>query len=256
MVADAPPTTIHGQGGPSLLMAVPQSDAGSTSVLLAIEQLNTVLLVLTLATAVAAVVLIPAAALLFAIPDPIVRTLFQHGEFSDIGASLTADCLTMMVPFMLAVAAINIIKKPYFALERRDVLLGVGALGLGVTMVSGWWFALHLELGVEGLALALSASTTIQLVAYIVILHKIFDARVGMGQLLDPLGRMSLAAAPAAGAAWAICRLGDFESGWSLANGGILIGACSAAVPIYLGTAWFLGVRRELNAVIRKLGRR
>ena len=208
------------------------------------------------AARMAAVVLIPAAALLFIIPDPIVRTLFQHGNFSDRGAELTADCLVMMVPFMLAVAGINIIKKPYFALERRDVLLGVGALGLVVTMATGWWLSLHLELGVEGLALALSASTTVQLLAYIWILHKIFNARVGLAKLMSPLGRMALAAMPAAGTAWAICRMGEFESGSSLQNIVILLLACGSAVPVYLGTAWALGVRQELNLVLRKLKRR
>jgi putative peptidoglycan lipid II flippase len=207
------------------------------------------------ASRMAAVVLIPAAALLLVIPGPIVRTLFQHGEFSAQAAALTSHCLVAMVPFMLAVAGINIIKKPYFALERRDILLGVGALGLGLTLALGWWLALQLELGVEGLALALSASTGVQFLAYVLILHKTVGAKVGMGKLMGPLCRMGLAALPAAAAAWGICQLGDFEAGSGMNNVLVLVGGCGAAVPIYLAGAWILGVRDELQMVIRKLKR-
>jgi len=154
------------------------------------------------------------------------------------------------------VAGINIIKKPYFALERRDVLLGVGALGLLLTIVLGWWLALELELGVEGLALALSASTGIQFGAYVLILHRTIGAKIGMSKLLSPMARMALASIPAAAAAWGICQLGNFQSGAGLSNVAVLLGGCGAAVPIYLAGAWGLGVRQELHSVIRKLRRR
>jgi peptidoglycan biosynthesis protein MviN/MurJ (putative lipid II flippase) len=125
-----------------------------------------------------------------------------------------------------------------------------------LTVSLGWLLALELELGVEGLALALSGSTGVQFLAYVLILHRTIGARVGMVRLLSPLGRMAIAAVPAAATAWAICLLGDFEAGSGMRNIVVLLCACGAAVPIYLGAAWTLGVRRELRAVLNKIRRR
>ena len=53
--------------------------------------------------------------------------LFRHGEYTAEDALTTANTLRFMVPFLLAVAGINIIKKVYFALEdRRTLLVRIG----------------------------------------------------------------------------------------------------------------------------------
>ncbi len=208
------------------------------------------------AARLAAVVLIPAAALLIVISDPIVATLFRHGEFSGEAARGTAACLRHMIPFMLAVAGIGILKKPYFALERRDVLLVVGALGVLLTWGLGWVLSLRLGGGVEGLAQALSLSTTIQLIVYGGALHRVVGARVGARRLVSPLLRMTLAAAPAAALAWLITSLGAWEDGPTLLNAALLGGAVITAALVYLAGAWMIGVRQELSVVMSKLRRR
>ena len=208
------------------------------------------------AARMAAIVLIPAAGLLLAIPDAIVRTLFQHGQFSSAAAELTVDCLIGMVPFMLAVAGINLIKKPFFALDRRDLLLLVGAIGLLFTFISGWGLAIHLNLGVRGLAFALSLSTTVQFIAYVWLLQQKVGASIGVRRLVTPFARMTLGAVPASLSAWSICNLGQFEHGPSLLNIGILILSCAVAAVVYIACAWALNIRTEINAVLRKIRRR
>lgn len=208
----------------------------------------------TLADAIrlAAVILLPAAALLVAIPGPIVSTLFLHGQFSAEAAEVTAQCLRLMVPFMLGVAGINILKKPYFALERRDILLRVGALGLLLTIGLGWSFSLPLGQGVDGLAMALSISTIVQLMAYALLLQRQAGPRLRFRPLASPVARMAFASVPAAAAAWATCRLGHWESGAGLANAGILAAAVITAAAVYLAGAWTLGVRQEIRRVVQR----
>ncbi len=200
----------------------------------------------------AAVVLLPAAGLLLVLNEPIVFTLYKHGQFSDLGAHQTAETLVCLIPFMLSVAGINIIKKPYFALNRRDILMGVALLGLLLTFGLGWFFALKLEWGVQGLGIALSASTALQFLTYLVLLHWKIGASIGMRRLMLPMLKMSLAVIPAAGAAWAIALLGSWAVGPSIQNFAVLGFGVLSAMIIFLGTAWILGVRQEVNMVLRR----
>jgi len=200
----------------------------------------------------AAVVLLPAAALLLVLSQPIVYTLYKHGGFSGHGAERTAECLLYLIPFMLSVAGINIIKKPYFALNRRYILMGVAVFGLAMTFGFGWFFALHLGLEVKGLAMALSVSTALQFAVYLVLLQFKIGASIGLKSLMAPLSRMSFAAIPAAGIAFAIALLGDWSAGPTLVNVIVLGFAVFAAMIVFLAFAWLLGVRKEIKMVLRR----
>ena len=137
------------------------------------------------AARLAGVLLIPAAAVILAFPEPCVALLFRHGAYTWTDVTQTASALQMLVPFMLALAGIQIIKKPFFALERRGVLIGVGGLGVLLTGGLGLWLAP--TMGVDGLALALSLSTCIQLLAYIIVLRSSVEG-VSTGRTLPRRG--------------------------------------------------------------------
>ena len=153
---------------------------------------------------------------------------------------------------MLSVAGINIIKKPYFALNRRDLLMGVACFGLLLTLGLGWFFAFYLNLGVQGLGLGLSASTFVQLITYLLILYYVIGASIGMQRLAGPLMKMVVSSVPAAGCAWGIALLGDWSVGPTLLNF-ILLGVSSlVAMMVFFACAWLLGVRQEVNKVLRR----
>ena len=210
---------------------------------------------------IAACVLLPAAGLIFVLSDPIVFTLFKNGEFSEEGASKTAETLVCLIPFMLSVAGINILKKPYFALNRRDLLMAVACLGLLLTLALGWFFAFYLNLGVQGLGLGLSASTFLQFVVYLVLLYSVIGASIGVQHLVMPLFKMLICVVPAAGIAWGISLLGSWSEGFSILNFIILGAATSIAMVVFFSCAWGLGVRQEVNTILHlgmlsKLGKR
>lgn len=202
----------------------------------------------------AALVLVPAGALLVAIADPVTAVLFRHGEYTVDDTRVTAMMVRMMVPFMLAVAGINIVKKVYFALEDRNTLLAVGAVGVALTAAIGW--GLILEMQVAGLALALSVATVVQLAIYLLILRVRLGDRLGLGALVVPMLKLCAASGPAAAAAWAICLAGRWERGPAdLVNLALLTAAFVAAVAVFAALAWLLRIP-ELGALVRRLRRR
>jgi len=200
------------------------------------------------AVRLAGLVMLPAAALLLALAPSIVALLFRHGAFDVGAAGHTGATLRALVPFMLALAGINIVKKAFFALDDRNSLLLVGVLGLATT--AGLGLPLSRSLGVQGLGLSLSLSSSLQLALYLLILRRKMGTQIGLGDLAGPLLKMLAASVPAALVALAICRAGEWEKGpASPLNWALLVAAGVAAGVVYLGGAWVLGVR-ELRSWI------
>jgi putative peptidoglycan lipid II flippase len=202
-----------------------------------------------------ALVMLPAAALLVGLAPSIVSILFRHGAFDAGAAARTSATLQMLVPFMLALAGINIVKKAFFALDDRTSLLVVGVIGLVLT--AGLGYPLATRLGVQGLGLALSLSATLQLLVYLMILRRKMGTRLGLRALVVPLLKLLAAAIPAAALAVLICRAGAWDRGpASVANWILLLVAGLVAGATYVGVAWFLDIE-ELRALVRRIrGRR
>ncbi|NCG17711.1 MAG: murein biosynthesis integral membrane protein MurJ, partial [Rhodobacterales bacterium] len=127
----------------------------------------------------AAFLLIPAAGVLLSFGTPITALLFRRGRYTWESVEWTAMLLQLMVPFLLVVAAQQIYKKVFFAMNDRQTLLKVGALGVLVTAVVG--FALVEPLGPAALGVALSTATAVQLFLYLVVLHRRLGANLGLG---------------------------------------------------------------------------
>jgi putative peptidoglycan lipid II flippase len=204
----------------------------------------------TQAVRLAGLVLIPAACLLFALARPVVSILFRHGAFDVASAEHASATLRLLVPFMLALAGINIVKKAFFALDDRNSLLAVGLLGVVFTAVLG--YPLSLRMGVRGLGLSLSLSTSVQLVVYVLILRHRMAAPLGFRHLATPLMKMLAASVPAALVAAAIVGFGEWDRGpASLANWVLLAAAGLSAGLVYVGLAYALGIA-ELRRWLRR----
>lgn len=207
----------------------------------------------TSAARLAGILLVPAAAVILVFPEPCVALLFRHGAYTWTDVSETASALRMLVPFMLALAAIQILKKPFFALERRGVLIGIGSAGVVLTGTLGLWLAPHR--GVDGLALALSISTVTQMLAYAIFLQRIVPDGLGLGRLLLDLLRMAAASAPAVGIAWLAMDHGTWTEGPTLGNAAVF--GCSMLIAgLVYGAAASLAGLHEIQAVVRRVASR
>ena len=202
------------------------------------------------AAKLAGILLIPAAAFILFFPEPCVAILFRHGAYSWSDVTQTASALQMLVPFMLALAGIQIIKKPFFALERRDVLIGVGCFGVILTAGLGLWLAPLM--GVDGLALALSISTVFQLAAYVVLLQRAVSGGLGLKKLLFDINKMMVATVPAVGLAQFGMSQGIWSEGPTLFNAFVLAG-CGLSVAIIYGLSASLLGLRELKSVLARI---
>jgi len=201
----------------------------------------------------AAALLLPAAAYLAVLAQPTVAVLFQRGAFSAADVAQTASALQVLIPYMLGLAAIQILKKPFFALERRNELVVVGGLGVAVTGFLGMrWGG---SMGVVGLCGALSVSTVLQATAYLVLLRARVEGPLGLGSLAGALARMGVACLPAAAAGFGVALLGDWHEGPTLHNTLVLAAAGLAGGGAYAGAAMVLGVD-EVRSIARRVGGR
>ena len=207
--------------------------------------------------ALAGIVLVPVAGALAVVARPIVSLLFLHGAYTASDVERTALAVQLLVPFMLALSGVNLVKKAFFAIDDRNTLFAVGAIGVAITACIGWVMAARL--GVAGLSVALSISTCVQLAVYLLVLHTRIEGGLGLRAVVGPLLRMAVATVPAMLVAWGICSLGDWDRGAAdLRNDAIFVAAAIASGTIYLALAMLLRideVREVIGRIRRRLGR-
>ena len=201
----------------------------------------------------ACVLLIPAAAFIAFFPTEVVAVLYRHGAYGWTDVEQTAITLAMLVPFMLSLAGIQIIKKPFFALERRDALIGVGIVGVGLTTALGLWLAP--ALGVHGLALALSLSVSAQLAVYGFLLRRIVDGGLGLGDLVAPIVKMTVSALAAVSVAHFVMGQGSWTDGPSFQNIAVFAIAGISSLIVYGLVGTLLGIQ-EIDSVKNKIRQR
>ena len=208
------------------------------------------------ASRLAGVMLIPFAAFLLFFAEPFVAILLRHGKYTWADVQQTSTAMQLLTPFMLAVGGINIVKKPFYALDRRDVLLGVGIFGVILTFGLGSW--LCPQHGVNGLAAALSISTIIQLTLYLLIVRTLVDGGLGLFSLLKYFAIVAIASIPSIGLGMAIQPFGNWELGFTLTNTLILAAIGIVGGLAFVVTATLLKIE-EVHSVVgkfrRKLGR-
>ena len=139
---------------------------------------------------------------------------------------------------MLAIGGINIVRKPFYALNKREVLLGVGILVWDRPCTG--FMALSDAYGVNGLAAALSLSTIIQLLAYMLVVRRYVPGGLGLFALSKYFVIVALASLPSVGIGLLLMPYGQWESGLTLLNLCVLggMGILGALKPMSL-RVWY-----------------
>jgi putative peptidoglycan lipid II flippase len=183
---------------------------------------------------------IPAAAGLWAIRVPLIRLLFERGEFNGMSTLMTADALGYFAFGLWAVAGFRVLLGAWYALGRAYVTVwtGVGALAINV-LLSIFFVG---PLGHSGLALAVSVAAIANLLSMIILLGNHLGG-IQVGRLLLSSARCLTAAIIMAAVIQALARVS--YGGGQLGGGLLILGVGSwvlAGVLIYLGAILLLGL--------------
>ena len=198
-----------------------------------------------------------AAAMLMVLAEPMVRLLFEYGEFTAVSTRRASFALMCLAPSLLTYSAVNVMARAFFALGDTKVPMQISAvclcLNIVVLLPLIFMFPKGLQAGALGVANALSSLLNVGLLSYAL---KRKMPKWEVQSLLRPLAGMLLAAGVAGGIAWFLHRqwvanLG-YETVW-LKIGEVFAPAIVAAL-VYWGITAAIGLReaRDLFALIRK----
>jgi putative peptidoglycan lipid II flippase len=189
-------------------------------------------------------ILLPIAALVYAVRVPLLRLLFERGSFSSDDGAAIARILPYYLIGMVCIGCSNLIVRAFYALRETRPAAQIGVLSLVLYIfISG---VLSTMIGVDGLGVA-------YLVAWLILLAAQLHA-LGrrLGHVLDRQATLhvaiaiggSLVAMVAAG--WIVSVLGSVNHGIGLEGISLvrqvvtLVTACIAGMALYVPIVWLL----------------
>ncbi len=185
-------------------------------------------------------IMLPATAGLMIMAGPIIRILFQRGEFTAYSTAITVNALFFYSVGLFAYAGIKILVSAFYSMGDTRTPVRTAALALVVNVALNLILMWPLKIG--GLALATSiAAVTNFAVLYCILVKRIGD--IGTAGMLSFLGRTLSATAVMSICTYALIRLGATAGGVSGVNGMIMLTSIVLASGIvYIISGHFLGV--------------
>jgi putative peptidoglycan lipid II flippase len=190
--------------------------------------------------------LLPASAVSAVLAEPIVRLLYERGEFEADQTPVVASALAAFALGLTFNGTMLMLNRAFFSLQSPWVptAVAVGNLGLNVALNTALF-----RVGVWGIPLATSLVNIAGTVALLVVVRRRLG-RVDGRALASSYGRITLASALAAGAAFGIWFGLDEALGRSLGAQVVSVGlGIAAAVAVFLGLARLLRIR-ELDLLL------
>lgn len=178
-----------------------------------------------------------ASALLVALAEPIIRLLFQYGNFDLSSTAQVARALACLAPGLVAFSAVNIVARAFYALGDTTTPMRISVFCLSVNIIFAAAMLIGLGLGAAGLGLANALTSFINLGLLLFGLRRKL-ARLDLAPLRDTLAASAGAAAVAGVAAWSAWR------GWELWWGheGVPMRLGAVFVPMIIACAAYAGI--------------
>jgi putative peptidoglycan lipid II flippase len=198
-------------------------------------------------------VLLPATAALLALSDPIIRLVYQRGEFGPAETTLVGTALFWFA-FSLPTNGIYLLQtRTFFSLQRPWQATGLAVIDLVVSALAAW--ALYKPFGIGGIVAGTGVGTSAAVFAQAYILRRKFGG-LELGRLLSTVIRISIASAALAGVGWVIWDVLNSALGQSTVAQIISLGAgLTMGAVAYLVAARMLRIG-ELEQITRLLRRR
>jgi len=196
---------------------------------------------------------VPSTIGLIVLREPIVRMVYEYGEFNARDTVNAAAALAMYALGLAAYASVKVAAPAFYALERPRVPLAASVSAVAVNVVVA--VTLFPVLGFPGLALGTALGAFVN----IGVLLKSFSRIVGglpVATLLSHLLRVLLASAASGAGAWMVWSWLETALGTAEAQArvGAVVPAVLAGMLTYLLVAAVLGLRevRDLLAFVRR----
>ncbi len=137
----------------------------------------------------------PLTATMIVLAGPIAAVFFQYGLFSQESADRTAGALVFFSIGLVGHIVVHVLTRAFYAMQdtRTPVLWAIIAVAINVPLMV-WLVG---PMGVEGLALALSISSVLEVIGLMLALHQRIES-VQEGEVLQSAGRATVAAVAAA----------------------------------------------------------
>src|SRR5262249_32974259 len=140
---------------------------------------------------------LPMAALLLAIPGPIIQVLFERGHFNETSRQLVTVALVYLIPSIFFYVARDLLTRVFYAHHDSKTPYHVALLAIFVKLILDW--ALVGTLGIGGISLATTLVTVFNL-SLLSIFLKAKIGNLGFSRLVAPVAIM-MAASGACGLA-------------------------------------------------------
>jgi putative peptidoglycan lipid II flippase len=192
-------------------------------------------------------------AILLALPQPIIRLLFQRGAFNDQSTYLVTTALIYLVPSIIFYMARDLITRIYFAFHDSKTPFYIAIAAIFIKAFLDWLFVVVIPLGVAGISLATSLITIFNLLLLAFFLRPKLGL-MGFHNLTKPVLLMIIAAGGAFfGAKYTFAFLQHYLPSMSLIPLAfkILI-AATISGAIYLITSYLFKLD-ETNLLLEKL---
>jgi putative peptidoglycan lipid II flippase len=198
-------------------------------------------------------VLVPAAAAILALSDPMIRLIYQRGEFSPGETAVVATALFWFA-FSLPTNGLYLLQtRTFFSLQRPWQATALATIDLVVSALAA--LALYEPFGVGGIVAGTGIGTTVAVISQAVILRREFGG-LELRRLFSTAFRITIAAAALAGVGWVVWDVLDQALGRGLGGQIVSLGVGLAAGGIvYVAVAKLLQVA-ELEQMSRLLLRR
>ncbi len=201
--------------------------------------------------------LIPAATFMIVLTTPIVRLVYQRGQFTPHSTHLASIALFWFA-FSLPFGGVNLLlTRTFFAVQRPWIPTRLAAMNIVVDIIVS--VGLYKPLGIAGLIIGTVAANVVMTVLQLIRLREGFNGRLEGAHTTMITARIALASALLAGASWAVWYLLDHLLGRSLPAQIASVGGAAAA-GLWLYSRAVLAMRvpeaHQVNRLIRaQLGR-
>jgi putative peptidoglycan lipid II flippase len=196
--------------------------------------------------------LTPAAAAILVLSEPMVRLVYQRGEFDAAQTDLVAEALFWFAFSLPFNGLFLLLTRTFFSLQRPWIPTSIAGLNLAVTALFSALF--YDPFGVGGIVAATAIATAASVIAQAQILRRTLG-RLELGRLVSTTLRVALASAALAGASYGVWSLLDDALGRGLGGQIVSLGLALAAGAIVYGVTITL-LRVPEATQLRRLVRR